>query len=420
MEQRLIERRFYPWLVISLCAFFLFYKYILQVSPSVMTDQLMREFKIDGTGLGNLAATYFYAYLIMQLFVGVLLDKYSPRLLTTFALGLCALGAYLFGATHHLMFAALARILIGIGTAFATVSYMKMVAVWFRSDQFAFVGGLLATAAMLGAVFGQTPLSLLVDQVGWRHSLLICGLLGLFIAVLFWIFVRDQNPKTHINNLHAEKQAFSLKEVLEVFRNKQNWLLTFYTGLAFCPVAVFGGLWGNPFLVAKYNISHTEAASYLSFIFIGLAIGSPLLGILSDKLGQRRLVMMVGSALALLALLPIIYVIDLPKWLLSACLLTFGFTTGVFMLGFALARDLNKVALAATAIALVNTGDGVLGSITEPLIGKLLDRGWSGKVVDGIHYFSLHDYQYALSLLPVYLLLALVLLFFMREPMRKH
>jgi len=384
-----------------------------------MTDQLMREFKVDGAGLGNLAATYFYSYLVAQLFVGVLLDKYSPRLLTTLSLALCAFGAYLFASTHHLLIAGIARTLIGIGTAFATVSYMKMVAVWFRSDQFAFVGGLLATAAMLGAIFGQTPLSLLVDQVGWRDSLLLCSIFGVLIAVFFWLVVRDQNPANHNSVIHAEHHRFTVSDIIEVFRNKQNWLMTFYTGLAFCPVAVFGGLWGNPFLVAKYNITTTEAASYISFVFIGLAIGSPLLGIVSDKLGQRKIVMIIGSTLALFAMLPIIYVAGLPKWLLAICLFLFGFTTGVFMLGFALARELNKLALAATVIALVNTGDGVLGSITEPLIGKFLDMGWDGKIVNGIHYFSLHNYQVALSLLPVYLLIGLLLLFFTREPAKK-
>ena len=66
----------YPWIVILLCALFAFYKYVLQVSPSVMTTDYMHQFHVNGAGLGNLAATYFYAYLIAQLFAG-LLDRYS-------------------------------------------------------------------------------------------------------------------------------------------------------------------------------------------------------------------------------------------------------------------------------------------------------------------------------------------------------
>lgn len=53
---------FYPWLVIALASGFLFYKYILQVSPSIMTEDLMRVFQIQGTGLGNLAASFFILF----------------------------------------------------------------------------------------------------------------------------------------------------------------------------------------------------------------------------------------------------------------------------------------------------------------------------------------------------------------------
>ena len=79
------SRSLYPWLVWGVAASFFFYKYVLQVFPSVMNPDLMRAFHISGAGLGNLAAYYFYAYLIMQIPVGILLDRYSPKLLTLFA-----------------------------------------------------------------------------------------------------------------------------------------------------------------------------------------------------------------------------------------------------------------------------------------------------------------------------------------------
>ncbi|MEO8963410.1 MAG: hypothetical protein ABI370_01870, partial [Gammaproteobacteria bacterium] len=71
------KKRFggYPALVISLCAFFLFYKYVLQIYPSVITKQLMEEWQLTGAGLGNLAATFYYSLMITQIFVGVILDK---------------------------------------------------------------------------------------------------------------------------------------------------------------------------------------------------------------------------------------------------------------------------------------------------------------------------------------------------------
>jgi MFS family permease len=174
-KKHFTSRHWYPWLVIALAAAFLFYKYILQVSPSIMTDDLMSVFHIQGTGLGNLAASFFYSFLLAQLFVGVLLDRYSPRLLTTMAILLCAAGIYIFSKAHILNIATWSRALMGVGAAFATVSYMKMTSLWFKPSQFAFVGGLLATAAMLGAVAGQVPLSFAVSTFGWRQSLYLCS-----------------------------------------------------------------------------------------------------------------------------------------------------------------------------------------------------------------------------------------------------
>src|SRR5262245_52752289 len=121
----------YSLLVISLCACFLFYKYVLQVYPSIITEQLMREFNLTGAGLGNLAATFYYAFMVTQLFVGILLDKYSARWLTAGAIFSCSFGVLLFSQSDTLFIAELSRAMMGVGVAFATVAYMKLASAWF-------------------------------------------------------------------------------------------------------------------------------------------------------------------------------------------------------------------------------------------------------------------------------------------------
>ncbi|MFZ0218678.1 MAG: MFS transporter [Candidatus Aquirickettsiella sp.] len=403
----------YPWLVIALAAAFLFYKYILQVSPSIMTEDLMRVFQIQGTGLGNLAASFFYSFLLAQLFVGVLLDRYSPRLLTTIAILLCAAGIYIFSMAHTLSIATWARVLMGVGAAFATVSYMKMTSLWFKPNQFAFVGGLLASAAMLGAIAGQVPLSLAVNTFGWRQSLYLCSVSGLILAGLFYLIVRDRPAGVLSETGAVEKLTFH--DVWMVLNNKQNWLITLYSGLAFSPIDAFAGLWCIPFLKETYQVSHTQAAVLTSLIFLGLAFGSPLLGLWSDRINKRVSVMLINAFVALVSITLIIYVNYFPLWLLGILLFIFGFSTGAFMLGFALGRELNKITVAATIIALINTGDIIFSALTQPMIGKLLDANWHGKLTAGVHYFSALEYRHALSIVPIYILLSLILLFFIHE-----
>eukprot|EP01059_Diplonema_ambulator_P028691 TRINITY_DN47584_c0_g1_i1.p1 TRINITY_DN47584_c0_g1~~TRINITY_DN47584_c0_g1_i1.p1 ORF type:complete len:394 (+),score=-102.71 TRINITY_DN47584_c0_g1_i1:160-1341(+) len=378
-----------------------------------MSSDLMAAFHIGGAGLGNLTATFFYTYLFTQLYVGVLLDHYGVRYLSTFALLIATVGVYCFARAESLWFAQMARMFMGVGAAFATVSYMKVASTYFAESEFAFVGGLLATAAMLGAIFGEAPLSLLVGALGWRLSLVICALLGLGIALCFFAIIRDRSPL--VAHGSTSTSAISLRAVCRVLCCKQNWVLAMYSGLAFSPVAVFGGLWGNLFLEQVHHVSKTAAASLVSFIFAGLGLGGPILGWISDKLRNRRLIMFLGVLLSLCSISIVIYLVTFSFAATAILLFLFGFGTGGFMLGFAVARESNEVALAATVIALINTGDALFGAYTEPLIGKFLDMQWGGKLIEGAHYFSLLSYQKAFLLLPLYLLIAGLLIFCIKE-----
>jgi len=404
--------RFYPWAIIILSSITLVYKYIMQVSPSVMTNQLMRAFHLYGTGLGNLAATFFYSYLVIQIFAGYLLDKFSIRLLTSIAIAISAIGTFLFAGAHNLTTALFARALMGVGPAFFTVSFMKLASNWFPPNRFAFISGLLATAATVGAIFGQAPLAWMVIHHDWRFALIIIAFLGTVLTIFYFLVVTDH---PHGKKAIATRSAITLRDAAKILFKGQNWVLTFYSGLAFAPLAVFSGFWATPFIREAYHRSLTEAASYASISFLGLAIGGPLLGHISDRIGNRRSIMFLGAILSLISLTIIIYVNTTPIWLLCIFLFLFGFGTGAFMLGFVVGKEINPLALAATVIAVINTGDAVFGAFTEPLIGKFLDETWQGKIIAGTHYFGIPSFHKAFSLLPCYLIVAILLVFFVKE-----
>ena len=196
-------------------------------------------------------------------------------------------------------------------------------------------------------------------------------------------------------------------------------MLTLYSGLAWAPLAVFGGLWGNPYLQAVYHVSKTEASYLVTVAFLGLAVGGPLFGWLANRLNRCLPVMMLG---VLLSLVSVCYVLLSPFQNLSVvalALFLFGFGTGAFMLGFAVGKRWFSIQLAASVVCLVNTGDALLGAVTEPLVGRLLDFFWQGKMVHGVPIYSLYAYHLAMGLLPVYLLMALLALFFIKMSDRK-
>ncbi len=403
------------WLIWLLSALFMFYKYALEVSPSVMTETLMKTFSINGVSLGNLAASYFYAYLLLQIPAGLLLDRFGPRKIATAAIALCAVGSFTFAYSNSFLTACAGRFLTGAGAAFAAVNSLKLIANWFPFRLFAFMTGLMMTVAMLGAVGGQAPLSAFIEKMQWRAAIEIIGLGGLCLAVLFWIFVRDQSPD-HNREKHIAPAAASFgASVKKIFTNAQSWWLSLYSGLAFAPVMVFGGLWGVSFLSQAFSLSKNLSAQMVSLIFIGFAIGAPFFGWFSDWLGRRKIVMFWGTLASLSSLSLVIYVPSLAFYHLAFLLFLFGFSISSFLLCFTMICEIHTPLLAATAIGFMNAFDALLGALSDPLTGKFLDSVWDGALVEGARVFSVSAYKIAFTTLLIYLALSLLVLLKIKE-----
>ncbi|KAG6558647.1 putative L-galactonate transporter [Candidatus Rhabdochlamydia oedothoracis] len=412
------EKLTYPiraWTIWLLSAIFMFYKYAIEVSPSVMTGTLMKAFDISGVELGNLAASYFYAYLLLQIPAGLLLDKFGPRKTTTIAIFLCAVGNLIFARADSLIWAGTGRFLTGIGAAFAVVNCLKLIANWFPFRQFAFMAGLMMTVAMLGAVGGQAPLAVFIQKVEWRYAIELIGIAGLILAVVFWIVVQDKAPDHKREKHIVPSRPSFFDNIKQIFQNPQSWWLSIYSGFAFAPVMVFGGLWGVSFIMEAFELTHQSSAQMVSLIFIGFSIGAPFFGWFSDWLGRRRIVMLWGTALALIAISTVIYVSGSSVCLLGFLLFVFGFSISSFLLCFTMIREVNLPILAATAIGFMNAFDALLGALSDPLTGKFLDLHWDGKLVEGARVFSIDAYQTVFLTLPIYLLISLFTLLKIKE-----
>lgn len=274
------------------------------------------------------------------------------------------------------------------------------------------------SVAMLGAVFGQAPLAKFISLFDWRFSMRITAFFGFALAIGFFLVVRNHAPSHPEIDITSEKIPLS-KQLKSVFGKGQAWILSLYSGLAFAPITFFGGLWGVPYLATSYEIPRAVAAVAVSMIFIGFGVGAPVAGWLSDYIGSRKKVMFFGTALALICSLFVLYM-PLNLIVLYVLLFTFGVTISCFLLSFTMIREITSVAVAATAIGFMNTFDAFLGSISDPLTGYFLDLNWTGVMQNGAPLFSITAYKLAFLLLPSYLILGLILIFFMKETYKKE
>jgi predicted MFS family arabinose efflux permease len=392
-------------IVIALSAAFLFYKYILQNFPSVMAPQLMAAFDLQGLGLGILSGVYFWTYLIVPLFVGVILDRFGVRFVCGAAILSCAIGMFIFAKTSHLDYAIWSRALVGVGVSFATVAYLKLASVLFDKKYYALLTSFLVFSGMIGAVCGQMPLAWLMQQYGWRESLNILAIIGVVLAILYFIFVQDP-----VEDHEGRSQENIWKDIIQIFASKQNWLLTAYSGLAFSPVVIFCGLWGNPFLQTAFHLDKLTAPSMISMVFLGLALASPVYAKWSEHVKHRLNFMIYNTLLSALCLSLVLFIQPMSTTCIAILLFLFGFTLGAFPLVFVIGKESNPIYLAGTAISLINASDALFDAIIEPGVGQMLDLLNQGDS------FSVFSYQLSLSILPLMQIVGALLLKWVKDP----
>ncbi|MBN1683845.1 MAG: MFS transporter [Gammaproteobacteria bacterium] len=403
-----------PWLIFFLGVSFYAISYLLQVSPSVMKHELMLEFSIGAATFGNLAAFFFYSYGFMQLPVGMLLDRFGIRKSLTIAILICIGGCLLFAIADSVILANIGRLLMGIGCAFAPIACLTIINHWFPKNRFALLAGLMLTIGMLGAVAGEAPLSMIIKEMGWRHSIWSLAIICVILASTVWLIVKDKPYHK------TEKKYPVFGGLKSVLFNKQTWLISFYAGFMFVAVLGFGGLWGTSYLMKAYPMSQATSASIISLIFIGFAMGSPFFGWLSDYVHRRKLPMYIGTLGALITILMVIYLPHLPYLSLRLLMLAIGFFSSGFTTALATVKEVNKPEVSATSLGIMNLFNTFLGAAPQPIIGLILDYSWEGGVHQGVREFTLQNYHQALLIIPGAFLISLIILPFIKETFCKQ
>lgn len=403
------------YLIFFLAASFYLYEYILQVGPSVMAEPMMKTFGVTGEGFGFISAFYFYAYAPTQLPAGVLFDRYGPRKLMTFAIALCAIGSAFFASTDSMFTACIGRFMIGIGSAFSFIGVLVLLSRWFPPHYFAILAGITQLMSSVGAMFGQMPLAALINQVGWRNASFILAVLGLFLACCFWAFIRDY-PHQQNQSIPNHYLREEYKRLLAVCKYKHTWAIGAYAFAIWTPIAVFAALWGVPYLQEKYQISLVAASGLCSMIWIGIGIGSPALGWLSDRIENRRFALALSAVMGLTATLVLLYWPNLSHNSAYFVLLLLGLGAGGQTVSFAVVKENNKPDLVGTASGFNNLSVLIGGALFQPLVGYLLNHSNDWHMVDGITVYSAASYQKALIIMPLCYLASLIIsLFVIKE-----
>ncbi|MCW8891016.1 MAG: MFS transporter [Sedimenticola sp.] len=411
------------WMIWGLGAALYLIGFYQRVAPGVITSELMTDFQLNAAGLGNLSAFYFYSYVAMQVPTGLLADHWGPRRLLSLGATVAGLGTLLFAMAPDTLWANFGRLMIGGSVAVAFVGMLKLAGHWLPPKQYSLASGMALFCGVVGAVFAGVPLRLLVDAFGWRPVMVSSALVTFIVALGIWLLVRDDPTEKgyashvvdHGGDGSTTKPIGALAGIRAVLGYRNSWLLFFVPGAGVGSVLTFAGLWGVPFLTTHYGLEKTTAAAICSALLVSWAIGGPVFGWLSDHLGHRKPLYLIGCVVQLVSWSIVILVPGLPIGVLILLLVIAGFFSGNMIIGFAFARESAPGRLAGTASGLVNMGVMIGPMLLQPAVGWLLDHYWRGEMVEGARLYAWEAYEKGFTLMLAWLALALVLMFFTRE-----
>ncbi len=408
-----------PWIVCFSAAMFFFYEFIQMNMFNAISGNLMHAFSLNATGLGKLSAYYFYANLLFLPIAGALLDRFSTRKIILSSLFLCIIGIAAFAMTSSFLWASIFRFMSGIGSAFCFLSSIRLASRWFPAKNMALVSGLIVTMAMTGGMVAQTPLTLLVELVGWRHALFFDAGLGIIIFLIILSFVQDYPANLHQEHKNAHQELSKLglfQSWRRAYLNPQNSLCGLYVSLLNLPVALLGAIWGSLFLQQVDHFSATEASFAPSLLFVGTIVGGPVVGWISDKIQKRIPLMMLGVIISQLLVITIICVPGFSILTIALLFFGLGFFTSSQVLSYPLVTASNPKSLTATSVSVVSFMAIGGYAVFQPLFGWLMDENFQGTLVNQIRIYFPSDYHRALLIIPIGFCIAFIATFLMREP----
>jgi MFS family permease len=388
-----------------LTAVYYFYQYAMRSAPAVMMPQLSEAFGLTALGVASIVGLFYYGYSPFSLVAGAAIDRIGPRRLLPAAAAVVGIGALLF-ATGSREVASVGRFLQGAGGVFALVGAIYIASKNFPPTSAATLIGATQMFGMAGGSAGQFVVGPLIGNgLAWNHFWIGMGVLGLLIgALLFLLLPKDEMRASEGGWLKTTVAAFKT-----VFRNPQSILCGLIAGLMFIPTTIFDMIWGVRFLQEAHGVDYGSAVMRSSTVPFGWIIGCPLLGLLSDRLGRRKPVI-IGAAIVLFACLAwILYGKPgvFPPYALG---LVAGIVSGAAMLPYTVIKEANPPQFGGTATGVVNFLNFTFSALLGPVFGWILMR-----VSGGAPQMDLSHYQTAFKPLLYGVAIAIILSLLLKE-----
>lgn len=393
------------WFTASL---FCCFQFCSQIIMGPMTRQIMEAYDLNALGISYVVSSFFYMYLIIQLPAGIILDRYKTSKVLVMTCFICALGALLMSLANSIPTLIFARMICGLGAGFGFIGTMRILRNYFPMRYIALFIGFTEMLGFLSTAFCENIVSYYLPLVGFKHILLVFGLSGIVVALLIFLtslkqFSPDYElaPPVKSQNIVADLKLVCL--------DKQQWILGLTAFCFFSLVTAFAALWGVPILMNIHEYTLSQSASAVSAIFLGIAIGGPLVGLVGLKVKDKVTFMVVCGIICAMIMFVVIEVPMLKVVHSTILLICCGILACCYLMCFTIANEIAPARISGVVMGFINMVVMSSALIMQPVMGYLISMDGAIGMKNGAPLYADIGYNRAgLSIVALFLLASLI------------
>ncbi len=354
-----MNKKFRGLLIWFIGTLFVVYAFFLNTAGAVFSDTFKKFLQLSDMGAAFAVGSFVLGFACMQIPAGYLLDRFPIRFVASGGLFLLALGNLTLTFSSNLPLFALSNFIQGLGASFAFIAVGKLIGEWFAPKMFPILFGLTQTISCILTAIIHYYLVQALEVVSWQTIYLEFSLFGFALLVLMLIFVRNSS------NAKASHLLSFQKSMSTVLKNKQMWLCAVAAATSFGVLAAYASFWYMK--VQKYFSVDVSTSLVISgMIFVGIGIGTPFFGWLSNKIKSRRLGLHLsvvpGAIFLIMGLYTPHFDINtyLPIEVVSFCI---GFFLSGSMLYYTCISEISSSNTRAVALGLINTSVFIFNTV---------------------------------------------------------
>jgi len=314
------------WLVVVLSSAQLVSQF-LRSAISVIAPNLAAELNISAAGLALLSSSFFLAFAIAQIPVGMLIDRFGPRQTMLWSTALALAGCLVFAFGTDLNTLVLGRVLMALGCSSFYVAPLAIYSRWFKPKYFSTVIGVQLGLSGLGLLAATSPLAFAASTIGWRWSFIIVAVLAGLSGLLVLWWVSDDPPGAPQAEHKKENLAESFRGLLAVTRTPSFWPIFIMFVTNYAVVITILGLWGGPYLAHVYGHDLETRGFYLLVLAVSSMVSVFVWGPADRLFGNYRTPVLLGAFGTLAMLVWIIVAGKMSPTALFVWFALYGFVT---------------------------------------------------------------------------------------------